>query len=51
MPVKNEHSHCGDAFGYLMLGGGEQRRLRRGSYGNSFAGGTTYSASLDFDIF
>ena len=28
-PVKNEHSHCGDAFGYLMLGGGEQRRLRK----------------------
>ena len=50
-PVKNEHSHCGDAFGYLMLGGGEQRRLRRGTYGNSFAGGQTFNASTDFDVF
>ena len=51
MPVKNEHSHCGDAFGYLMLGGGEQRRLRRGNYGNSFAGGQTFNAATDFEIF
>ena len=50
-PVKNEHSHCGDAFGYLMLGGGEQRRLRRGTYGGSFAGGQTFNASTDFEVF
>lgn len=47
MPVKNEHSHCGDAFGYLMLGGGEQRRLRgRGQ----LATGGTYTAQTDFEI-
>lgn len=51
MPVKNEHSHCGDAFGYLMLGGGEQRRLRRGTYGTTFAGGQTFSAKTDFNVF
>ena len=49
-PVKNEHSHCGDAFGYLMLGGGEQRRLRRGSYGASFQQGS-YTANSDFSVF
>lgn len=47
-PVKNEHSHCGDAFGYLMLGGGEHRKLRRGTYGN--AGGKTYTANVDFEV-
>ena len=46
-PVKNEHSHVGDAFGYLMLGGGEQRRLRRGTYASA---GGTYMADTDFDI-
>jgi len=51
MPVKNEHSHCGDAFGYLMLGGGEQRRLRRGTYGSSFNSGQTFNAATDFEIF
>jgi hypothetical protein len=34
-----------------MLGGGEQRKLRRGTYGTSFAGGQTYNASTDFEIF
>ena len=47
MPVKNEHSHCGDAFGYLMLGGGEQRRLR----GRGFMPqGGTYTADTEFGI-
>ena len=47
MPVKNEHSHCGDAFGYLMLGGGEQRKLRgRGQ----LASGGIYTADTDFSI-
>jgi hypothetical protein len=30
-PNKNEHSHVGDAFGYLMAGGGEYRQLTRGT--------------------
>ena len=47
-PVKNDHSHVGDAFGYLMLGGGEQRRLRRGTYQSA---GGTYTANTDFNIF
>ena len=28
-PNKNEHSHIGDSFGYLMLGGGEYNRMIR----------------------
>jgi hypothetical protein len=31
-PHKDQHSHVGDAFGYLLLGGGEHRRLVRGAY-------------------
>lgn len=31
-PNKDQHSHVGDAFAYLMLGGGEHRRLVRGNY-------------------
>jgi hypothetical protein len=50
-PVKNEHSHVGDAFGYMCLGGGEQRRLRgRGVMGQGVAVGTS-TAKMDFDIF
>jgi hypothetical protein len=30
-PNKNEHSHVGDAFGYLMLGAGEVRSITRNS--------------------
>jgi len=29
LPYKNDSSHVGDAFGYLMLGGGEHRVLTR----------------------
>jgi hypothetical protein len=29
-PNKDQHSHVGDAFGYLMLGGGEHAGLTRG---------------------
>ena len=29
VPNKNEHSHVGDAFGYLMLGGGEHKRMTK----------------------
>ena len=48
-PVKNEHSHIGDAFGYLMLGGGEQTRLRRGKY--KTVSHETFTANTDFNIF
>jgi len=51
-PNKNEHSHVGDAFGYLMTGGGEYRQLTRGSRP---ASGQTFIAqtltSSDFDVF
>jgi hypothetical protein len=49
-PNKNEHSHIGDAFGYLMLGGGEFRTLTRGHHigGKPFA---TTTANTDFDVF
>ena len=30
MPNKNDSSHVGDAFGYLLLGAGEHRRMTRG---------------------
>ena len=29
VPYKNNHSHIGDAYGYLLLGGGEHRRMTR----------------------
>jgi hypothetical protein len=51
-PNKNEHSHVGDAFGYLMTGGGEYRQLTRGSQS---ANGKIFIASsvtaADFDVF
>tara|TARA_R110002124_G_scaffold59277_2_gene164013 strand:+ start:11743 stop:13305 length:1563 start_codon:yes stop_codon:yes gene_type:complete len=31
-PYKNNSSHVGDAYGYICLGGGEHRRLTRGSH-------------------
>jgi len=31
-PLKDMHSHIGDAFGYAMLGGGEHRELVRNSH-------------------
>ena len=46
-PNKNEHSHVGDAFMYLLLGGGEHKRLTRGGNKNFSAS----VASADFDIF
>ena len=30
-PNKNDSSHVGDAFGYLLLGAGEHRRITRGN--------------------
>ena len=46
-PNKNEHSHVGDAFMYLLLGGGEHKRLTRGT-NNKFKQSV---ASTEFDIF
>jgi len=51
-PNKNEHSHVGDAFGYLMTGGGEYRSLTRGNkeaLGRTFIAQTVVNA--DFDPF
>ena len=51
-PNKNEHSHVGDAFGYLLTGGGEYRQLTRGTNrtnGKVFIAQTI--ASDDFDVF
>jgi len=50
-PNKNEHSHVGDAFGYLMLGGGEHRRMTKtpSLSGSGFVAQT--QASVDFDVF
>jgi hypothetical protein len=49
-PNKNEHSHIGDSFGYLMLGGGEYNRMTRQTQlgGRPMQQGT---ASMDFDVF
>ena len=47
-PNKNEHSHVGDACAYLTLGGGEHKRLTRGTSKN-FNSPTI--ATIDFDVF
>jgi len=52
-PNKNEHSHVGDAFGYLLLGGGEHRAMTRGyggRYGAAGPTGSQYQANTDFSI-
>ena len=52
VPKKNEHSHVGDAYGYLMVGGGEYRTLTRKN--TSFTNKTFVAQSLtnaDFDVF
>jgi hypothetical protein len=46
-PNKNEHSHIGDAFMYLMLGGGEHKALTRG-HNPKFRQSV---AKTDFDVF
>ena len=49
-PNKNEHSHIGDSFGYLMLGGGEYNRMtRQHQLGGKLAEQTV--AKTDFDVF
>jgi hypothetical protein len=50
-PNKNEHSHVGDAFGYLLLGGGEYKRMTKGSAGQSRTFVAQTVANSDFDIF
>jgi hypothetical protein len=49
-PNKNEHSHVGDAFGYLMLGGGEHKRMTKNNLQSSTFIAQTV-ASNDFDVF
>jgi hypothetical protein len=49
VPFKNNFSHIGDAFGYLMLGGGEHRILTRKNAQGSATQQTT--ARMDFNVF
>ena len=49
-PNKNEHSHIGDAFGYLMLGGGEHRRMTKSPLQASTLIAPTLAKS-DFNVF
>jgi hypothetical protein len=46
-PNKNDHSHVGDAYMYLVLGGGEHKQLTRGN-SPKFKQSV---ANMDFDIF
>ena len=46
-PNKNDSSHVGDAYGYLLLGAGEHRRMTRGSSRNNFQQAV---AKTDFNI-
>ena len=48
-PNKNEHSHVGDAYGYLMLGGGEHRMLTRNPNGR--AQFKQLRANTEFSVF
>jgi hypothetical protein len=49
-PNKNEHSHIGDAFGYLMLGGGEHKRMTKSPLSASTLIAPTL-AKTDFNVF
>ena len=49
-PNKNEHSHVGDAFGYLLLGGGEHKRMTKSPLQASTIVAQTV-ASADFNVF
>jgi hypothetical protein len=50
-PNKNEHSHVGDAFGYLLLGGGEHRRMTKTPLLSGGAFAQQVTATMDFDVF
>ena len=47
VPNKNDSSHVGDAYGYLLLGAGEHRRMTRGRLRND---GLPTLAKTDFNI-
>ena len=49
VPFKNNFSHIGDAFGYLMLGGGEHRILTRKNA--QFGQQQQTIAKVDFNVF
>jgi hypothetical protein len=52
-PNKNEHSHVGDAFGYLCLGGGEYKHLTKlqNNRNMTFLAQTVVASDFDpFDI-
>jgi hypothetical protein len=49
-PNKNEHSHIGDAFGYLLLGGGEHKRMTKSALTQNTLISQTVVNS-DFDVF
>ena len=46
-PNKNQSSHVGDAYGYLCSGGGEHRRLVRGSHRPGQFTNTTVQAPIE----
>jgi len=46
VPNKNEHSHVGDAYGYLVLGGGEHRHMTKRPGG----GAGQSVAKMDFNL-
>ena len=47
VPNKNEHSHVGDAYGYLVLGGGEHKRMTK----RPIHWTLQPNADSDFDVF
>ena len=49
--AKNEHSHIGDSFGYLMLGGGEYNRMTRTPTLGGRPNNQTVIMQQDFDVF
>ena len=49
-PNKNEHSHVGDAFGYLLLGGGEHRRMTKSALSADTRVAQTV-VNAEFDVF
>jgi hypothetical protein len=49
-PNKNEHSHVGDAFGYLLLGGGEHKRMTKSPFAQNTQIAQTV-VNADFDVF
>ena len=50
-PNKNEHSHIGDAFGYLLLGGGEHKRMTRSGLQAAGTFMVPTVATAEFDVF